>query len=336
MSYAVTPPPRTESPVSGGAVVVQAPRPFHLSPRERSKSSFMISGEGFSPSSCPHPESRALSCRLHDGIRSCPSHQTPSCAGVTSGGGFSLIELAIVLVILGLLVGGIMTGQSLIRAAELRSYYTNYEAYQSAVMNFQEKYASLPGDMPDATAYWGAINTTHATCIITPSPDGVKTCNGNGDGYINVTTNLSPDDYERFHFWVQLAAAGLVEGQYTGVPNVAGTFQTTPGVNVPKSNWLPVSLVYDYTSYAHPEIFPRKLNFAMMFEERATTFHTLTPQELWAMDTKIDDGKPATGKVFTYKATGTWAPNCATSATMTAEYNLAATGKLCAFVGALF
>ena len=314
-------------------MVVQAPQPLHFSPRERSKSSFMISGEGFSPTSCPHPESSTLSCCLHDGIRSCPSDQTPSCDGVTSGGGFSLIELAIVLVILGLLVGGIMSGQSLIRAAELHSYYTNYEAYKSAVINFQEKYGSLPGDMPDATAYWGAINTTHATCITTPSPDGVRTCNGNGDGYINVTTYLSPDGYERFHFWVHLAAAGLVEGSYSGVSNIAGTLETTPGVNVPKLGWQPVSMVADYTANTDTERFPRKMNFIVVMGQR---IFTLTPQELWAIDTKLDDGKPATGKVFTFKATGTWMPNCATNDTLAAEYNVTLSSKVCFFLGSLF
>ena len=69
---------------------------------------------------------------------------------------FSLVELSIVLVILGLLVGGILTGQSLIRAAELRSVTTEFSQYQTAVMTFRDKYFAIPGDMKNARDFWGA------------------------------------------------------------------------------------------------------------------------------------------------------------------------------------
>ena len=69
--------------------------------------------------------------------------------------GFSLVELSIVLVILGLLTGGILAGQNLIRAAELRSVTTQFQNYHAAVMTFRDKYFALPGDMANAEDFWG-------------------------------------------------------------------------------------------------------------------------------------------------------------------------------------
>lgn len=60
-------------------------------------------------------------------------------------GGFSLVELSIVLVILGLLTGGILGGQSLIKAAELRAVTTELDAFQTATNTFRQKYFALPG-----------------------------------------------------------------------------------------------------------------------------------------------------------------------------------------------
>ena len=69
---------------------------------------------------------------------------------------FSLVELSIVLVILGLLTGGILSGQSLIRAAELRSVTTEYSRYTAATYSFRDKYFALPGDMSNAESFWGS------------------------------------------------------------------------------------------------------------------------------------------------------------------------------------
>lgn len=69
---------------------------------------------------------------------------------------FSLVELSIVLVILGLLVGGILAGQSLIKASELRKIGADFTRYESAINAFRDKYFFYPGDLPNATQLWGA------------------------------------------------------------------------------------------------------------------------------------------------------------------------------------
>ena len=92
--------------------------------------------------------------------------------------GFSLIELSIVLVIIGLLTGGILTGQSLIRASEVRSVATEVAKYRTAVMSFRDQYKALPGDMKNATTFWGSMTNCGAA---SPSGTGTQTCNGNND-----------------------------------------------------------------------------------------------------------------------------------------------------------
>jgi prepilin-type N-terminal cleavage/methylation domain-containing protein len=77
--------------------------------------------------------------------------------------GFSLVELSIVLVILGLLVGGVLSGQNLIRASELRKYITLQNQYRTAISAFRDKYFALPGDMTNATAFWSAKAAANCT-----------------------------------------------------------------------------------------------------------------------------------------------------------------------------
>src|SRR5436305_84684 len=66
--------------------------------------------------------------------------------------GFTLIELAIVLVIIGLVVGGVLVGRDLIATSQLRATMTQVEKYNTAVKTFRTKYNALPGDMKAADA----------------------------------------------------------------------------------------------------------------------------------------------------------------------------------------
>src|ERR1700743_3469732 len=66
--------------------------------------------------------------------------------------GFPLIELSIVLVIIGLIVGGILVGQDMIKAAEVRAQISQIEKYNQAVNTFKAKFQAIPGDMGVSTA----------------------------------------------------------------------------------------------------------------------------------------------------------------------------------------
>lgn len=147
---------------------------------------------------------------------------------------FSLVELSIVLVILGLLAGGVLSGRALIRAAEIKSVGTQYERYHVALNSFRDKYMALPGDMPNATQFWGRMAAT-ADCVTNSSAavnasKGV--CDGNGDGNPDGTGAAGKSE-EALQFWRELANAGLIEGTYTGVAGSNGGADWTPGVNQP-------------------------------------------------------------------------------------------------------
>ena len=246
---------------------------------------------------------------------------------------FSLVELSIVLVILGLLVGGILAGQSLIRASELRAVSTEYARYQAAINAFRDKYFQLPGDMNNAESFWGKVAVADTDCRDTLGAD-TKTCNGDGDG--NVET-VSTRSREIFAFWKQLANAGLIEGSYSNTSN-GGAWRSTGGVNVPVSKlsnagWTVVGrsdIVTQagwYTTMFPPSNSTNWLEFGTP-GDALTQIPALRNEEAWNIDTKLDDGRPGTGIVTTYNVV-THA-NCASSNTASiAIYQLSVTSLAC-------
>ena len=220
--------------------------------------------------------------------------------------GFSLVELSIVLVILGLLTGGILAGQSLIRASELRSTAVDMQKYQAAIYTFRDKYFSVPGDITNATSFWG---TDPDGCPIHTNWNVKKsaTCNGDGNG---MTSNT-----EMFRAWQQLANAGLIEGSYTGVPgpNNSGTCTNIDheiGVNVPAAKLSQGGFGFiNYSGGAYIASGTVSFQFegnyrnTMLFGASTNSCESigpiLKPEEAWNIDTKMDDGKPGMGKIVT-------------------------------------
>lgn len=253
-------------------------------------------------------------------------------AMVSSARGFSLVELSIVLVILGLLTGGILSGQSLIRAAEIRSVTTEYGVYATAIQTFRDKYLAYPGDFRDATKFWGRLNN-NANCASHSAAAVVTTgvCDGNGDGMLTAisSSGTGGEPNEPHQFWRHLAAAGLIEGTYTGLGGSVSSAHVVLSQNVPRSrlnnagwggHWL------TSTSAAHYAIeYGNSFYFGGATTGNITSDPVLKPEEAWNIDTKIDDGRPAYGKVLPRE----WNNACAAADNGThARTNLEASYKL--------
>jgi len=239
--------------------------------------------------------------------------------------GFSLVELSIVLVILGLLTGGILTGQNLIRAAELRSVTTQMQRYQSSIYTFRDKYLALPGDMRNATDFWGSAggNGTDNTCWAAQTKETPETCNGNGNGLVE--GGIDRNIRENFLFWKHLSNSGLIEGSYLGRSTLGVTFGDCGerGTDCPASK-LGNGVV--------------RFNRVSTFEVPLHVFNFTTPEsttgpfavdEAWGVDTKLDDGMPNTGKV---RAGGHGSVSCRTVddlADPAIAYDLASTNAAC-------
>ncbi|MFZ4540584.1 MAG: pilus assembly FimT family protein [Rickettsiales bacterium] len=217
---------------------------------------------------------------------------------------FSLVELSIVLVILGLLVGGILSGQSLIRAAEIRAVATEYSRYVTAAHTFRDKYFALPGDFSNATRFWGRMAAT-VDCVTNSVAAVAATgaCDGNGDGRYLGYGGASASA-EVYQYWRHLALAGLIEGTYSGLAGGAGNNDMLLGTNAPSSKLATAGWgVYEMGTYAgDADMYAMDYGITLELGSKIATSRVfgkvLKPEEAWNIDTKIDDGKPAQGKVI--------------------------------------
>ena len=111
--------------------------------------------------------------------------------------GFTLVEIAIVLVIIGLLLGGVLKGQEMIKNAEIRGVISEIRGLSTAMYAYRDRYNAIPGD--DAAAI---TNSQLATGVV----------NGDGDGVISDATDPADSDVEGSQFFLQLRAANLLKG----------------------------------------------------------------------------------------------------------------------------
>lgn len=229
--------------------------------------------------------------------------------------GFTLIELSIVLVIIGLIVGGVLVGQDLIKAAEIRATVGQYEKFNAAVNTFRTKFNGIPGDLAAASATAFGLFSTGMT-----GGDGL----GDGDGLVEGTAGAYVNMGEALVFWRHLSDAQLVEGNYGGQMASAGKVDADLTSST-MGNYFPNAKI-GRGNYWSANI-DRGLNYFLLMSMTAVTnaagattySNQLTPIETFNIDTKIDDGSPNTGIATARGTTAPFSSVASTQATWAAS-----------------
>jgi len=208
-------------------------------------------------------------------------------------GGFTLVEIAIVLVIVGLILGGVFKGQALVDSARVRSMSTEIEGIRTAWLSFQDRYRSIPGDFPKA-----------------PLQIDSAAIAGDGNGRID-------DPAERAGVWQQLSLAGFISGNYDGAQASSGSStdvncgpQTCP--QNPFSGYYKISYSAQAVDTDNPanEIY---------------TGNQIPVYILSRLDARLDDGKADSGRFRVHRS---FAATC----TRNGEWDLLSDNANCAGV----
>lgn len=237
--------------------------------------------------------------------------------------GFTLVELSIVIVIIGLIVAGVVGGQALVNQAKIRSIITEHNKIKVGLNAFKLEYNGIPGDFDDAIAF------------------GIGTNNGNGD------KNIATWNTEAKYFWEHISRAGLFPGSYDGASQ-------TIGVGFPASDYgSNVALYVSYIKQGGPgsnnthigasDLFGvvddiNVLQFSKLAGGTTDAGGAVRPfmqvKDALGMDNKIDDGLADSGLMYAANNTTTNNPasRCVDNVISTnggASYDLSQQGDTC-------
>lgn len=218
---------------------------------------------------------------------------------------FTLIELSIVLVIIGLIVGGVLVGRDLISAATVRAQIAQIESFNTATNTFRGKYGYLPGDIPepDASKFGFIARGSYASG------------NSNGDGLIRGILDYSG---EPLWFWIDLSTARLVAGSFNGDASspYGYAYPDTLVQSASLDRWFPSAkigngiyvYVYNNANMRYTVGANDGTNYFCIASINALqptsgasylySYDKISVNNAYNIDKKMDDGKPQYGKVI--------------------------------------
>jgi len=228
--------------------------------------------------------------------------------------GFTLIEIAIVLVIIGLLLGGVLKGQELINTARVRALNNSVDGITAAWFSFQDRYRAFPGDYTQAT-------------VNLPDPNSLIV-DGNGNGQVGIGDAGADSPTERANVWVHLQAGGYITGNYDAdnvlVDEYGCSLDTCP------DNGFGVGMNLGFGTQIR--------GGALAADSHELITGRGIPVEVIAeLDRKVDDGEPESGAMQLGAGGTSWASTDSDSCqrddgTGTSIYELLAPSANCAAV----
>ncbi len=205
---------------------------------------------------------------------------------ISNKSAFSLVELSIVIIIIGLLFAGVSGGSKLIKSAKLSKIMRDISSTDTSILAFLQAYDAYPGDFKDATLFWGTTGLA----------------NGDGDGRIELNTSSTTND-EVSNAMLHLQKAELIEGTFDSTISSANyAFKGELNSNMILLNEL------DSTGTSlggFSSIFSSK-NVIMLGIEVSSSRYTgdtgainafISPRDMYSLDNKFDDGNGISGKI---------------------------------------
>jgi prepilin-type N-terminal cleavage/methylation domain-containing protein len=210
--------------------------------------------------------------------------------------GFTLVELAIVLIIISVVIGAIIGARDLIESAKLNGIISDFKKYESAYNDFKQKYNAIPGDIPDANIIF---NVPDQNC-----PDDY---NGNGNGVIDFSNNVydgaltgTPGETEAGYAMHMLSQAGFIDFKpHPDAISCTGVVQLT---NYSAGRLYPESTLKNATFAivalgSGIDTFKNRIIFGNYSETVNPKIASLNSIETAIIDKRIDDGKASTGNL---------------------------------------
>jgi prepilin-type N-terminal cleavage/methylation domain-containing protein len=200
--------------------------------------------------------------------------------------GFTLVEIAIVLVIIGLLLGGILKGQEMITQAKIKNVIADMSGVSAAMYGYQDRYKALPGDDKNATGRWSSTAPTSGTV---------------GNGVIEGAWTAAGT--EAVTFWDHLRRAGFISGS-SGAENPFNAVSGKMGVQTGNGAATPAGVLSDGATPA------------TLFSSLLLCSGNLPDKIAISVDAQMDDGLGKKGSARAMKAAG----NPATIAAAAEDY----------------
>lgn len=211
--------------------------------------------------------------------------------------GFTLIELAIVLVIIGLLLGGVLKGQELINSARVKNMASDFRNVQVFIYGYQDRFRAVPGDDAQSVAHLGAAATTPSV--------------GDSNGAINGAWNTLNNADESCQFWQQVRLANLAPGPTAVDCATAGSTYVARNASGGRFGVQSVGAVGNFTTI---------VDAAPMTGSYVACSDGILGSFAIQLDTLLDDGETSTGSVRANIADGA---SLTTAAITAADLNVA-------------